>query len=247
MSAIPANDLNDNHPDKHSLNQCPAFCGQLQHPGLAVDFDLYVDFSNRETTADQARIELELEKMVQPQNRVLHVGIGNSQLAEKFAQLGVLVDGITVSETEKTLGEGKNIPDYQIFLSNKYHHSFSQHFAAERFDYIVDNNLASFTCCQYHFYQMLENYIACLKVGGKILTDQRGMDWALADPGFIMGFEQLSAAVATLPVSVTRLTDMVYAIELLGAPAVEEKPRFSVYAKRVNDDGESYIESFSPQ
>lgn len=224
----------------------PFFCGQRQHPGLAVDFDLYVDFSSRDTTEDQAHIEAVLEDIVKPQSRLLHVGVGNSKLAEKFTQKGVVVDGITVSETEKSFAESLNIDHYQVFMVNKYHRMFGDCFVDSKFDYIVDNNLVSFGCCQYHFYQMIENYLGCLKVGGQILTDQRGMDWALASAGFILDFEQLSAVVAPLPVLVRRLTDSVYAIELLPAETCNKKQEFLVYAKRYKDDGEGYIESFRP-
>jgi hypothetical protein len=232
------------------FTQCPIFCGHLQQPGLAVDFDLYVDYSTRDTTNDQARIEEVLEGIILPQKRLLHVGIGNSKLAEKFTKLGVLVDGITVSEAEKSYAESLNIEHYRVFMVNKYHRAFADGFAQRGdkngFDYIVDNNLASFTCCQYHFYQMLENYLGCLKVGGKILTDQRGMDWALAAPGFILDFETLQAAVAGLPVNVSRLTDMVYAIELLPDCSGDVKQQICVYAKRYKNNGQSYIESFKP-
>ena len=76
------------------------------------------------------------------------------------------------------------------------------------------------------------------------MTDQRGMDWALASPGFILGFDSLQAVLASLPVKVSRLTEMVYAIELLPAAPLDKD--MVVYAKRLKDDGQSYIESFKP-
>jgi hypothetical protein len=222
----------------------PVFCGQLQQPGLAVDFDLYVDYSNKATTDDQARIEAVLDDIVVPQNRVLHVGVGNSKLAKRFTEKGIIVDGITISETEQIHARSLSLDNYQVFIANKYHRSFVDCFVQRGFDYIVDNNLASFACCQYHFYQMIDNYLSCLKVGGKILTDQRGMDWALASPGFILGFDSLRAAVASLPVKVSRLTPMVYAIESL--PPAPLNKDMVVYAKRSKANGQPYIESFKP-
>jgi hypothetical protein len=226
------------------FSQGPAFCGQLNQPGLAVDFDLYVDYSSRETTDDQARIEALLEPLVVPGQRLLHIGVGNSQLAQKFAAKGVKVDGVTVSSSELDYAQSLDIADYRVFLTNKYHRDFAADFNQNRFDYIVDNNLASFGCCQYHIYQMVDNYLACLKPGGKILTDQRGMDWALASEGFILDFDSLQQLLAPLPVILSRWSDMVYAIELLATEPA--KPEITVYAKRYDDKGQSAIQSFKP-
>ncbi|WDE01652.1 hypothetical protein [Thalassomonas actiniarum] len=235
----------------HNFSNCPSFCGALQHPGLAVNFDLYVDYSCRETTEDQQRIEAVLETMIAEKqivkgSRILHVGVGNSQLAAKFIPRGLVVDGVTVSGSEKHFAESLKLKGYQVYVTNKYHRDFAGCFEQNQFDYIVDNNLASFSCCQYHFYQMLENYLGCLKTGGKILTDQRGMDWALAGPGFILGFDELRQAVAPLPLKVSRLTDMVYVLELLPANN-NKRQELSVYARRCDDGGQAYIETFIPQ
>ena len=228
----------------------PAYCGALDDPGLAVNFDLYVDYSTRDTTEDQQRIEAVLDKLLLAReipkgSRILHVGVGNSRFAARFIPQGLIVDGVTVSAPEKQFAESLKLKDYRIYVTNKYHRDFAGFFERKQFDYIVDNNLASFSCCQYHFYQMLENYLGCLKTGGKILTDQRGMDWALAGPGFILDFEQLSQVVAKLPLKVSRLTDMVYALELTARKAVRQS--LSVYAKRKGEGGQSYIETFIPQ
>ncbi|WDE14313.1 SAM-dependent methyltransferase [Thalassomonas haliotis] len=233
-----------------NFNNCPPFCGALQHPGLAVNFDLYVDYSCQESTEDQQRIEAVLDNLISSGeiaqgSRVLHIGVGNSRFAAKFTAQGIKVDGITVSESEQQLGESLKLNDYQVYVANKYHRDFTGYFEPKQFDVIVDNNLASFSCCQYHFYQMLENYLGCLKTGGKILTDQRGMDWALAGPGFILDFEKLTGVVANLPLKVSRLTNMVYALELL--PEKAKPQSLSVYARRNGDDGQAYIETFIPQ
>ncbi|WP_281557552.1 hypothetical protein [Thalassomonas sp. RHCl1] len=228
----------------------PVFCGALAAPGLAVDFDLYVDYSVRDTTEDQQRIEAVLDDLLSAEevpegSRILHVGVGNSGLAARFIPQGLIVDGITVSKPEKQFAESLKLKNYQVYVTNKYHRDFAGYFEQSQFDFIVDNNLASFSCCQYHFYQMLENYLGCLKTGGKILTDQRGMDWALAGPGFILDFDKLTAVVANLPLKVSRLTDMVYALELTPRKAVQRS--LSVYAKRNGEGGQSYIETFIPQ
>ncbi len=226
----------------HSALVC---CGNFQRPGLALDFTPYVDFSNKKTTEDQVRIEAVLEDVFEPESRYLHVGVGNSILAQKFCAKGVVIDGVTVSDAEKNYASSLNIANYSVYKANKYHRNFMDYFDKIQFDFIIDNNLASFACCQYHFYQMLDNYIACLKPGAKILTDQRGMDWALLDPCLIMDFDDLRNVLRHLPVRVSKVTDMVFAIELLALDHVPEHEKLSVYARRYQD-GQTYIESFNP-
>ena len=224
----------------------PFFCGEINFPGLATNFDLYVDFTNRETTVDQGRIEDALFDIFSPESNILHVGIGNSKLAERFCKLTGNVYGITISEGEKKHADSLDMDNYTVFLCNKYHRRFISQFVDLEFDFIVDNNLASFTCCRYHFYQMLENYISCLKLGGRILTDQRGMDWALAHEGFIMDYEQLGVVVKDLPLKMSQVSDKVYSLELTEGRLSRNQVPLVVYAKRLAKNGRSYVESFCP-
>ncbi len=132
---------------------------------------------------------------------ILHVGIGNSELAKTFYAAGHRIDGVTVNQQELDHAQTLNLPRYRVVLTNKYHRKFTQYFGSNTYDYVVDNNPASFACCQYHFYCMIENYLTCLKPGGQILTDQRGMDWALLGTGFILDFASLSHVLAAMPVN----------------------------------------------
>ena len=80
-----------------------------------------------------------------------------------------------------------------------------------RYDYIVDNNLASYACCKYHFHLMLDSYLACLRPGGRILTDQRGMDYSVGDDHrWRLSFDDLVALGDRFPIVAGRLTDTVY-------------------------------------
>ena len=221
-----------------------AFCGQLEEPGLAVDFSQYSDFSMRETTRDQARIESVLAAMDLRGRRLLHIGVGNSQFARRFAGRGAVVEGVTVNERELKHAKSLNIAGYRVVLVNKYEREFVTYFHKHRFDFVIDNNMAAFACCKYHLYVMLESYLWCLRPGGKVLTDQRGMDWALSDPSFILDFSDLEALAETLPIKVSRETDMVYALEFLG-DRDRTGDKLVVYALRRQGDG-SYVESFEP-
>lgn len=184
----------------------------MESPGLALDMPLWVDHTKDETTVDQARIEAELEKMNLSGKNILHVGVGNSRFAQRFASRVTLIDGLTVSHNEKRLADSLKIGNYMVYFLNKYSREFILTIR-NRYDFIVDNNLASFACCKYHFYLMLDNYIWSLKSGGRILTDQQGMDWVIEDPRWRLNYQDLLALEKKFPVKAGRITDTVFSIQ----------------------------------
>ena len=192
---------------------CVEVCGKLDSPGLATDMPIWVDHTGLNTTVDQARIEDALEGLhLDARTSVLHVGVGNSKFAARFAPHVARIDGLTVSEPERAGAEALAIPNYQVHFLNKYAREFVTT-VRHRYDYIVDNNLASFACCKFHFHRMLDNYLWCLADGGCILTDQRGMDWTVEDdPRWQLSYDDLVALEQRFPVTTTRLTDTVYKI-----------------------------------
>jgi hypothetical protein len=193
-------------------DSCPEVCGRLEHPGLATDMPIWIDHTREETTVDQARIEGALEGMDIEDRHVLHVGVGNSRFAQRFAGRVRLVDGLTVSPREKELADSLRIANYTVHLLSKYGREFLR-MIENRYDFIVDNNLASFACCKYHFFRMLDNYLWCIRPRGLILTDQRGMDWTVDDdPRWKLTFEDLVALERRFPVAVAKVTDTVYEI-----------------------------------
>ncbi|MGH8575480.1 MAG: hypothetical protein ACREXJ_00855, partial [Gammaproteobacteria bacterium] len=103
---------------------CPEVCGRLEHPGLALDMPIWVDHTRDDTTVDQQRIEDALERMDLDGRRILHVGVGNSRFAQRFAGRVRLIDGLTVSEHEKTLADSLHIANYTVYLLNKYSRDF---------------------------------------------------------------------------------------------------------------------------
>jgi hypothetical protein len=189
---------------------CLEVCGRLEHPGLATDMPIWIDHTRDDTTVDQARIEDAMEKMALDGRQVLHVGVGNSGFAQRFAGRVRLIDGLTVSEPEKALADSFQIPSYTVHLLSKYSREFLLRIR-NRYDYIVDNNLASFACCKYHFHRMLDNYLWCLQPGGRVLTDQRGMDWTVEDdPRWQLTYEDLVALEQRFPIVVGAVSDTVY-------------------------------------
>ena len=198
---------------KHRFDEAREVCGRLDHPGLATDAPIWVDHTRDETTIDQARIEDALEGMQLEGYRILHVGVGNSGFAKRFGTRVALIDGLTVSETEKKMADSLQIPNYTVHLLSKYGRRFLQ-VIDNRYDYVVDNNLASFACCKYHFYRMLDNYLWCMQPGGRILTDQRGMDFTVEDdPRWRLTYDDLVALETLFPLKVAAVTDTVYALQ----------------------------------
>jgi hypothetical protein len=193
-------------------DSCLEVCGRLEHPGLATDMPIWIDHTREDTTVDQARIEEVVERLDMRQQRVLHVGVGNSRFAQRFAGRVRLVDGLTVSQEEKELADSLGIANYTVYFLSKYSREFLMTIK-NRYDLIVDNNLASFACCKYHFYRMFDNYLWCLRPCGQILTDQRGMDWTVNDdPRWQLTFDDLVALERRFPVTAAKVTDTVYAI-----------------------------------
>ena len=191
---------------------CPEVCGNMDKPGLALDMPIWVDHTKDETTVDQARIEAELDQMDLGGKNILHVGVGNSGFARRFASRVNLIDGLTVSENEKAVADSLKISNYTVYFLNKYSREFLLTIK-HKYDFIVDNNLASFACCKYHFYLMLDNYIWSLKPGGQILTDQQGMDCVIEDPRWKLTHEDLIALESKFPVKAIRITDTVFSIQ----------------------------------
>lgn len=191
---------------------CREICGNLKEPGLAHGDAKYIDHAELDTTVDQLAIEEALQGLSWRGRNLLHVGIGNSRLARRFAGGLGLIDGITICRREIELGNSTGIPNYTVHFLNKYGRQFLG-VLRHRYDFVVDNNLASFVCCRYHFYRLLDNYLAVLQPGGLILTDQRGMDWTVDESRWRLTHDDLRGLELKFPLTVSRLGETVFALE----------------------------------
>lgn len=186
-------------------------CGNLDDPlPLTLDPPL-VDWTVHATTADQVRIENALDAMpLGGKIRLLHVGVGNSRLATRFASRVELIDGLTVVESEWLLANSLGIGNYRVHLLNKYSPRLVR-VLGRRYDFIVDNNLTSYACCTYHLYRMFENYRWLLRPDGRVLTDEEGLGWrADARPGWELSLELLAAIAARFGLLASEVTGTVY-------------------------------------
>jgi hypothetical protein len=197
-------------------DECLEICRRLDHPGLATGIQRWIDHTGLDTTVDQALIEDALDAMrPRSEQQILHVGVGNSRFAERFAPRVRLIDGLTVWLPEKTFADGLTIDNYVVHFLSKYSREFMLTIEHE-YDYIVDNNLASFACCKYHFHRMLDNYLWCLRPRGRILTEQHGMDWTVEDdPRWRLTYDDLVAVGERFGLRAGRVTDTVYELRLV--------------------------------
>jgi len=150
-------------------------CGKTTDLGID-EVPEWQDFSERDATVDQMRIEEVLLSKNLGGKELLHIGVGNSQFAKNLHSKVKVIDGITIQLGELNKGNECKIENYRVQLLNK----FSDKFVTQlnnSYDFIIDNNPTSFSCCRKHFFQMLENYYRCLKPGGIILTDKLGLNW----------------------------------------------------------------------
>ena len=190
---------------------CPEVCGNLERPGVALDMPKWIEHTHLDTTVDQLRIEEALNRLQWRGRNILHVGVGNSRFAERFAAGAASIDGITVCESEVAYARTLNIPNYNVHFLNKYGRDFSLRLTA-KYDFIIDNNLASYACCKYHFYRMLDNYLGAMTPNAAILTDQRGMDFTVEEPRWILTYRDLRDLERKFPVRASKLDDTVFAL-----------------------------------
>ncbi len=197
---------------KSGYESAPDVCGNLVNPGRGLDNQAEVDYTGKHTTIDQSRIEDHLAGMDLGGRALLHIGVGNSSLARRLAARACRIDGTTVDVDEKDRGEALGLPNYRVFLLNK--HAKEMLLLPERYDFIIDNNPASFVCCKYHFYLMLDNYLTRLRPGGRILTDQRGLGWTVdGNDEWKLSYADLVGLERKFPLRVGRLTDSIYYLE----------------------------------
>jgi hypothetical protein len=187
------------------------YCDNEQ-PGVASNHEA-IDWTQQETTPDQLRIEAVLDTMALTGAQILHIGVGNSKLAQRFASRVRGIDGLTAHQNEKTFADVLAIANYAVYVLNKYSGKMIS-VLSHTYDLIIDNNLASFACCKTHFFVMIENYLSVLRSQGRILTCQIGMDAYHDELGCTMTYADLVGLESQFPVLVSKLNDVVYALTL---------------------------------
>lgn len=138
------------------------------------------DWSERPTTADQSKIEAVIEGKDLQDKALLHVGVGNSGLAQRFCARAKLIDGISIQQAEITKAQAMKLNNYRAILCNKFSIDLAEKLG-NNYDLIIDNNPSAFACCRKHFYTMVKSYVRLLKPGGEIITDELGLGWSTTE------------------------------------------------------------------
>jgi len=173
------------------------------------------DWSEIDTTADQRRIESTLESLGVNGRKILHIGVGNSKLAERFSPQASYILGTTICEAERRRGMSLNLPNYEVVLHNKYARDRVRG-RVTRYDFIIDNNPTTFCCCWSHLVVMMEHYAALLSPSGRILTDKVGLGWVTSDPSasphWGCSYEDWRAIGRAFNLEARQLNEFVYAL-----------------------------------
>jgi|TARA_B110000196_G_scaffold289200_1_gene274671 hypothetical protein len=136
----------------------------------------YGYWEDRNITSDETTIFKSLLNKKISQKQILHIGIGNSQIAKEFS-LKNTIYGVSISQKEIIYAKTLSIENYHLFLSDKYSLDFKNLFPNVKFDYIIDTNLKSYSCCNESFYLFMDTLFYNLKPNGFILTSRSGMNW----------------------------------------------------------------------
>lgn len=196
-------------------------CGNEATPGIIDSPDLR-DWSRRETTPDQNRIESYIDRFDLRDKRILHIGIGNSGLAKRLHRRAREIVGTSIDEPEILAARGLSLGNYIAVEHNKY--SGLQDVASGKFDFIVDNNLTSPCCCIRHLAELFRFLHAKLADGGQIVTDAQGLAWIPrgSNPRWSFDFDDLTAVANAAGLSAYHANRTVYVL----ARETPPKPRF---------------------
>ena len=137
----------------------------------------YSYWEDRETTTEEKDIIeiISKDKFLSKKN-ILHIGIGNSEIAKKINSSNNIF-GISISNNEINYGKSLKLKNYKIFFCDKYSLEFKDIFHNIKFNLIIDTNLKSYSCCQNAFNFMMNNLFNYLEPDGKIITHVDGMKW----------------------------------------------------------------------
>jgi len=175
--------LRRNLSPKYRFHGCPDLCGSFDFEAInkkltasdLVGKEYLYDWSGKQTTPDQRRIESVLEQLDYEGARVLQIGIGNSEFAMRWGDKLAGIIGTTISPAELERANSLNIDAYNVFLVNKY--SPEMRTLDGGFDFIIDNNPNFSPCCKYHFFVLWDACRLLLRPGGKLITDIGGLGW----------------------------------------------------------------------
>ena len=152
----------------YCINNCELFCDEKD----------YSYWENRKTTSDEISVvNFLLNQKLHQNKRILHIGVGNSYIANKLNGYD-LIDGITISSSEISYANSIGIENYNVNFQNKFSKDTLFSSRLKNYDIIIDINLKSYSCCQSAFDNLFKVYSAMLKKDGLIISSIKGMNWS---------------------------------------------------------------------
>lgn len=136
-------------------------------------------WENKATTRDEREIidYLKNNLHIIKNKKILHIGIGNSELGLTFYKYAKYIDGVTISVPEKI--KALNYNCYRnIHICNKYNLNDMKQLLKDNYDLIIDQGIKCYTCCQTHFEELFKFYIEKLNKKGIFVTSKLGMNWS---------------------------------------------------------------------
>lgn len=213
--------------------ELPLDCGNRSDPGVR-DTEEWRDWSSLGTTAGELLIEDYLDRLGTRRKSILHVGIGNSGLAKRFAPGASHIVGTTVAAAEAEKAESLGLPNYRAILHNKY--SGAEDGIPADFDFIVDSNPTSFCCCLTHLGIMLDFYASKLAEKGQVITERSGLAWRMNAPGaherWGFSFDDLAAVARLAGLDAYAVTEDIYALARTRPPTPTFASQTSYYLRK---------------
>lgn len=198
--------------------ELPFDCGRSADPGIRFSEELR-DWSDKATTPDQRRMENYIDRYDLRRKRILHIGIGNSGLAQRFGKRVKEIVGTTIDEPEFKVAQSLELPNYRFMLHNKF--SAENQALDGPFDFILDNNPTSPCCCIRHLAVLFEFYAGKLAREGQIITDREGLEWVPeeSNPRWSFTFDDLAAAGAVAGLTAHRVNSTVFVLSRSPPPS----------------------------
>jgi predicted TPR repeat methyltransferase len=151
---------------------------------------------HRTTGAESAVAEYILQRGLAGGANVLHVGVGNGDFGNRLRSAGAVLQGVSISGGEISNARGHYTT---VHLVNKYDaDALASRLDGSRFDWIVDVNLFSYTCCWGHAIRYFWLLVSFLAENGKVISHASGS--AYAPTGFCLTpslLQQLASAAET--------------------------------------------------
>ncbi len=158
---------------------------------LFNDDSNYLYWEDRKVTNDEIEVVNYLNSLNNDkQFKILHIGIGNSYIAQNLNNYDS-IHGISVANNEIIFANKLKINNYKCFFLNKLSEGAFNNDLFNKYDFIIDVNLKSYSCCNKAFCKMFNEYTKILNYNGSILTGKKGMNWSrLLKPVYRFSFKK---------------------------------------------------------